>query len=453
MDKEKEFFMKIYTIALALAVVAPAVAANGYEYNTNVTSDYYTTKPAVKSGAYKTTTTTRKNGGYSNSIQNNFYYPSQGRATSSYEVVPAQTTTTTTYSSNYNGDYRTRYDDRSYNDGYVVREKQTTTRTYSTQERKYFLAHPFFQPLKGRFGSVTDVAYATNNFKFDILNGSVLDLVSGNYFADGDGNTVFPSYLSGKQETTQLLVKEDFSYGITDTLAVIAMVQYDKTKTKFKDWKDSSDPAWSAKGDSYSSSGFNLFGIGLQDRFVDNDEWIAMISGYFQHQRNTANTFIAELKAGYKIDRTTIYGLLRAGYSHLTKGNIYGAYVESDGDYMMLSYKTDTKDIIQVEGGLGAFAVLNKYFTLNGELIYGHYDWHEQLNIKGAIGWQPGDMFALNLYAMTSLYDSAKNKTKQYFNYDVNPEDFATTAAYTIGDYKLKDYNEWKIGVQAILYF
>ena len=102
--------MKIYTIALALAVVAPAVAANGY--NTNVTSDYYTTKPATKSGAYKTTTTTRKNGGYSNSIQNNFYYPSQQRATSSYEVVPAQTTTTTTYSS---GNYGAKYNNRSYN--------------------------------------------------------------------------------------------------------------------------------------------------------------------------------------------------------------------------------------------------------------------------------------------------------------------------------------------------
>lgn len=441
--------MKIYTIALALAVVAPAVAANGYEYNTNVTSDYYTTKPAVKSGAYKTTTTTRKNGGYSNSIQNNFYYPApQGtRATSSYEVVPAQTTTTTTYSSNYNGDYRTRYDDRSYDDGYVVREKQTTTRTYSTQERKYFLAHPFFQPLKGKFGSVTDFAYATNNFKFNLIDGYVLDLDQNNstygQVIGGPGAVD----VDGKAQTTQFLIKEDFSYGITDTLAVIGMVQYDSTKTKFKDYSDGSP------SDSYSSSGLNLFGIGLQDRFVDNDEWIAMISAYYQHQKDTANTFIGELKAGYKIDRTTVYGLLRAGYSRLTKGNIYGAYVEDGDNYMMLSYKTDTRDIFQIEGGLGAFAVLNKYFTLNGELVYGHYDWHEQLNIKGAIGWQPGDMFALNLYAMTSLYDSADSKTKDFFIYEVNPDGYATSAAYTIGNYKIKDYNEWKIGVQAILYF
>jgi len=428
--------MKIYTIALALAVVAPAVAAN--EYTTN----YYTTKPA----SYTTTTKTYKSGGYTNSSQSSYYSPSkQGRATSSYEVAPAQ------------------YSNNSYNDGYVVKEKKTTTRTYATQERKYFLAHPFFQPLKGKFGSVTDFAYAANSFKFDLLNANVFNLDRNSAgFDNVNPIMTYGTSLKGKEETSQFLVKEDFSYGITDTLAVIAMVQYDNTKTKFKDWKDTLDPTWSAPSDSYSSSGLNLFGIGLQDRFVDNNEWIAMISGYFQHQKDTANTFIAELKAGYKIDRTTVYGLLRGGYSRLTKGDIYGAYVEDGRDYMMLSYKTDTKDIFQIEGGLGAFAVLNKYFTLNGELIYGHYDWHEQLNIKGAIGWQPGDMFALNLYAMTSLYDSAKNKTKKYINNDVNPDttqDYIPASSvdstwfYTLGDYKIKDYNEWKIGIQAILYF
>jgi len=62
-------------------------------------------------------------------------------------------------------------------------------------------------------------------------------------------------------------------------------------------------------------------------------------------------------------------------------------------------------------------------------------------------------MFALNLYGSMALYDSAKDKTKKYFEYDVDPESFATGIAYTTGDYKIKDYNEWKIGVQAILYF
>lgn len=436
--------MKRYTMVLALIAVAPAFAAGEYGYTTSSSDGYYTTSNA-RAGTYKKTTTARKSGGYRNTIQNNFYSSQPARA-SSYDVVPRQTTTKTTYSSNYN---TRNYNDRYDNGGYVTRERQVTTRTYSSQERKYFLAHPFFQPLKGKFGSVTDVAYATNKFKFDILNASVLDLDP----ASSTYGTVIGSSdavdLSGKAETTQLLVKEDFSFGITDTLAVIIMGQYDSTKIKFKDWS-SGDAA-----NSYSSSGLNLFGIGLQDRFVDNDEWIAMVAGYYQHQRNTANTFIGELKAGYKIDRTTVYGLARAGYSRLTKGDTYGAYVEDGGDYLMLSYATDTKDVVYVEGGLGVFSVLSKDFTLNGELIYGHYDWHDQLSIKGAIGWQPGDVFALNLYASTSLYDSAKNKTKKYMQYDLNPEgDYSgLSAVYTTGDYKMKDYNEWKVGAQIIFYF
>ena len=429
--------MKIYTMVLALIATAPAFAAGEYGYATASSDGYYTTSTArAGTGTYKTTTTARKSGGYKNVIQNNFYTNSKPRATSSYEVMPRQTTTRTTYNT------------RDYDDVYVTREKQVTTRTYASQERKYFLAHPFFQPLKGKFGSVTDIAYATNKFKFDILDAAVQDvdetsatygdIIAGPGLVDG---------LSGKQETTQFLVKEDFSFGITDTLAVIIMGQYDSTKTKLKDWSN-------GDGDnSYSSSGLNLFGIGLQDRFVDNDDWIAMVAGYYQHQKDTANTFIGELKAGYKIDRTTVYGLARGGYSRLTKGDAYGAYVEDGPDYLMLSYATDTKDIIYVEGGLGVFSVLNKYVTLNGELLYGHYDWHEQLSLKGAIGFQPGDVFALNLYASTSLYDSGDGKTKKYMNYDVAPEGYSTGIAYTTGNYKMKDYNEWKIGAQIIFYF
>jgi hypothetical protein len=254
--------------------------------------------------------------------------------------------------------------------------------------------------------------------------------------------------VSGKEETSMFAVKEDLSYGLTDTLALVLMAQYDKTKVTFKDWSGG-EPA-----DTNSRSGLNLFGAGLQNRFVDNTDWIVMGEAFFQHQKDTANTFMGAIKAGYKIDRTTVYGVGRLSYTNLIKGDIYGSYVEApDGDWMMLSYKTDVKNIFQGEAGLGAFAVLNKYFTLNGELIYGFYDWHNQLNLKGTLGVQPADHFALNLYASTSLYDSAKGKTRQYINYDVNPEGVASSVVYTVGDYNIKNYNEWKIGVQAILYF
>ena len=419
--------MKKYTLAFALFAILPIVSADAaYQHNTRSNS-YYASRP-VKTNTYRTSS--RRSGGYTNTITNNFYYGGQPVARPAYA--------------------------QEYDDGYVAERKQVSKKSYSSQTRKYFLAHPFFQPLEGKFGSVTDISYAQNSFKFDILNGSVLDI---------DKTTPSPTYgqviasgnalLSGKEETSQFVVKEDFSFGLSDTLAIIGMVQYDKTKVSFKDWSGGES------ADTSTTSGLNIFGIGLQNRFVDNDKWIASIAGFFQHQKDTANTFIGEIKAGYKINRTTIYGLGRLGYSDLIEGDTYGAFVKAkDGDWLMLSYNTDVKDVVYVEGGAGVFTVLNKYFTLNGEMILGHYDWHNQLNIKGAFGWQPNDFFALNLYATTALYDSAKGKTRKYMEYDVNPDTTyfpaqskTTTLVYTTGDYKIKNYSEWKIGVQAIFYF
>ena len=429
--------MKKCTLALVLAAVLP-FAANAYEYDAG---NYYTTRPSAKPATTKTVTTSRKTGGYKNSIQNNFYYNQPTARTNSYSSTQRQAR-----SARYQPEYYDNTDRRVtvVDDSYEERSYKRTTKT--SQIRKYFLAHPFFQPLKGRFGSVTDLSYGKSDFKFDILNGAVteVDTVTDPLNPTIIGTTpVTAVNLSGKAETTQLLVKEDFSFGLSDTLAIIGMAQYDKTKVTFKDWSDGS------ASNSLSDSGLNLFGIGLQSRFVDNNEWIAMASGYYQHQKDTANIFLGELKVGYKIDRTTVYGLGRVWYANLTKGDMYGAYVKENNDWLMLTYKTDVKDIIYAEGGLGIFSVLSKDFTLNGEVVYGYYDWHNQLNVKGAIGWQPGDSFALNLYASTSLYDSAKDQTKKYLEYQTN----STGYYLTEGQYKIKDYNEWKVGAQVIFYF
>ena len=434
--------MKKYTLAFVLLAVLPVVSADAYQRTTR-SGSYYTPQQSAKTTTYKTSKTTRTNG-YTNTITNNFYYQQQQPARRRVSSVSDRNTGYYTGASDY----------QANNDNYRVVKKKTTKKTSTTQTRKFFLAHPFFQPLEGKFGSVTDISYAQNKFNFDMLNGSVLDIDrnSPNYNAIiGTDNQLA---ISGKQKTTQFVVKEDFSYGITDRLAVIGMAQYDKTKVTFKDWS-TGDPSSST-----SSSGINIFGIGLQGRIVDNEKWIAMLAGYFQHQKDTANTLLAEAKAGYKVNRVTLYGLGRLGYSDLTEGGSYGAFVKQNDDWMMLSYKTNVKEVVYLEGGIGAFAVLNKYFTLNGEMVYGHYDWHEQLNIKAAVGWQPADVFALNLYASTSLYDNAKGKIKKYMNYETNPNTSnwappyqGTTLVYTMGDYKIKDYNEWKIGVQGILYF
>ena len=446
--------MKKYMLVLAMLGIMPVIGANGYEYSDD--SAQYVVTRSDKSGSYKKTSNVRKKtGGYHNTITNNFYYT--GQPMQMPTQAPIQRRAPLEY--NDNNDY-VAYEE-PVEQKRVVRE---TRPARSSQERRYFLAHPFFQPLKGKIGSVTDLSYAKNTFKFDILNAGFKDLENGTVVS----RLPLGYTLNGKAKTSQLVVKEDLSFGLTDSLALMLMAQYDKTKVNIGDYVTNNPTPDDLSDNTMSSSGVNIFGIGLQNRFIDNDEWIAMFSGFFQHQKDAANSLVFDAKAGYKMNRTTLYGLARLGYSNLINGDTYGAFWEDpSGDWLMLSYKQNIKDVVYVEGGVGAFSVLNKYTYLGGELIYGYYDWHNQLNIKGTFGFQPSEHFALSLYGSVSLYDSAKGKTRGYMEYDVNPDIPAaglsdgvntiapgsTSLLYATGDYKINSYNEWKIGVQAILYF
>lgn len=434
--------MKKSLVALALLGIMPFVAADAAPYRSK------TSQGVQKSGTYKSGSVTRKTGGYKNTITNNFYYNAGGR--------PQQAQSVQSYGDSYDNDF-----------GSTRKVAKTTTRkTKTSQERKFFLAHPFFQPLDGRFGSVTDVSYSTANMDFTLLSANIMDLDASSPTARNvltSDYLTFTQVLKAKEKTTQFLVKEDISYGLTDTLALMLMAQYDKTEMEVKDWSDGS------AGTKTSDSGLNVFGIGLQSRFLDNSDYIGMISGYFQHQKDAANTLMGEVKIGTKVNRMTLYGIARASYSKL-EHSTYGAYMkEHSGDWLMMSFNKDSKDVFQIEGGAGLFTVFNKYMTAKAELTYGSFDWHNQLNLRGEFGIQPGDSFALNIYATTALYDSAKGKTKQYYNYDLNPEavpdtsdasipadqklDPNTKVLYTFGDYKINKYEEFKFGVQAILYF
>ncbi|MCQ2571381.1 MAG: hypothetical protein MJ165_00060 [Alphaproteobacteria bacterium] len=435
--------MKKCVVALVSLMVALSGAVNAEETGTTTST-------------YRRVSTVTKTDGRGNTITNNFYY-NQGAGRANAGKNTKTTTRTVKKSSGMKGD--SGYaggETRSYKKSESTYTKKKTT----SQMRKYFLAHPFFQPLKGKFGSVTDISFAQNSFKFDLLNGTVWDIDPSSATYSLDTPFVYGVSSGGaKIKTNQFLVKEDFSFGISDSVAILAMAQYDSTKVKLTDWTTGEPDA------STSDSGFNTFGFGLQYRFVDTNDYIGMLAAYYQNQRDTANTFMADLKFGYKIDRTTLYGLGRVSYIDLTSGNAYGAFIQDKtGDWLMMSYNTDVDSATFIEGGVGVFGVLNKYFTLNGEVLFGNYDWHNQLTLKGAFGYQPGDMFALNLYGSAVVYDSADGKVRKYYNNDVAPYSSDTQALlstcgitsnniYTIGDYKIKNYNEYKLGIQAILYF
>jgi hypothetical protein len=290
-----------------------------------------------------------------------------------------------------------------------------------TARRKYYLAHPFFQPLQGRFGLIADLGYAANSFDFR-------------------EPTLAP--IDGVFDMTQFNAKFDLSYGITDTFAVMGMARYDSTKYQI-DWTDFNEP-----DDELKDSGLNIFGLGAQWRFADTEKWIGMLSGYFEHQVDQANSLILDLKGGYKIGRSTIYGLARGWYVDFD-GDAYGVGMIDDEKAMLLAYQVGKSNAMYLEGGVGIFSVLQEDWTGNIEMIFGDYDWHNQLSLKGAIGWQPGDNFALNLYGKIALMDSADgDNVDMFWN-----EPGVTNGLEKIGMTKIDGYSDYAIGVQAIFYF
>ncbi len=333
-----------------------------------------------------------------------------------------------------------------------ARATKTTTRTTRSEvlrselKRKYFLAHPFFQPLKGKFGSVTDFGYASMGYDVKLPSTE-----SGLF--DGAGNAISFNGVGGDWKYSQFAIKEDFSFGITDRIALMAMAQYDTYESEY-DWDLGSS-------DKMDDSGLNLYGIGAQWRFADTEKWIGMASGLYQRQKDISNNFALELKAGYKVSSSTIYGVLRGWYMDFD-GEVYGNGVsgtDSEGydSILLLSY-SDNQNPIYVEGGLGVFSVLNQDWTLNAELTLGDYDWMNQASIKGAIGWQPNDWFALNLYAKASIYSSADGKDVDTYYYRSgtfldNAQSQLLTGIKNIGKSELDKYSEMSVGLQAIFMF
>ena len=325
---------------------------------------------------------------------------------------------------------------RTYQRAEPAYVSKTTYKSGSTYKksamRKYFIANPFYQPLQGQFGSVTTGEYMQGTYKFASENVDV------------------------DRKLSEWSLKEDFSYGLTDRIALQAMAKYNWDKLT---WKNSV-----GYNDTYKNDDLNLYGLGIQGRIVDTNEWISTLSGYYEHQKHGVDYFIADLKAGYKVATSTIYGLLR-GWIVDMEGDIYGDYMTNKdlNEWGMLIYDDAGDTKFMAELGAGVWTVLAEDWTLNVEGLYGFYDWHNQLSIKGAFGWQPNDWFALNLYAKTSLYDSADGKKLHLLAGDLplnqanwetamnTPWDPLTGKGHEVVE--LSKFREWSIGLQVMFQF
>lgn len=392
--------LSLLAVAVALVGIAPSYAETNWGTRAGSSADLSSapatrTRQSVNYNKYQTRSNTAT---YERQDGKNIYYTQPANRSAMYKQYASGSSSQTVRSS-----------------------RSETVRT--ELKRKYYLAHPFYQPLKGKFGSITDISYTSSSY----------DFVSENYPA-----------LDAEWKATQFAIKEDLSFGITDKIALVGMLRYEMNDYK-ADWKN--DPA-----DEGDNNGLNLFGLGAQFRVIDSADWIGEIAAYFQHQKDVANNYILELKAGYKVSRSTIYGLLRGWYIDVD-GEAYGDGLESsnsDGAWF-IAQKVDDK-AVYVEGGLGVFSVLAEDWTLNVEGLFGHYDWHNQFALKGEIGWQPNDWFSLNLYARASLYDSANDKDLKMYWYDPATPPYDTGLTY-LDKVTLDKYQEWSIGTRVIFQF
>jgi len=287
------------------------------------------------------------------------------------------------------------------------------------------LADPFFQPTTGQIGSVTDIGWTRNSYDFKV--------------------DYLPVNFDGSWEARSLFLKQDLSYGITDYLVVIGSVRlgHDEFKMSFV------DPAYSSVRN--TDSGFNQYGIGLQWKFVDNNEWVGLIGGYYQWQE-VANAFILDTKLGYKVQGSTVYGLGRMWGVNWSE-NSYGNGVTDNSDplraSLFIAFDRDVDNSVFVEGGVGIFTPLDDQWSFNLEAIYGYYDWHSQLGIFGSINYQPIETFAISLYGRVSAWDSANSGT----NFEMWWWDRNTPEALPVGNTKLSGYSDIAFGIKAFMSF
>lgn len=421
-----KFNLSMLFAATALVASAPVMAATNSGMG-GASAANLSSMPATRSNPenvnyakYETRSTTRT---YTTSGNTNgqSYYTSQPAKTNRSQMYRGYNGTTTTRTATTN-------------------RNQTVRRT---MKRKYYLAHPFFQPTEGKFGSITDIGYNTASYDLSFTpNPRVL--------ASMDDT-------SAKWSMDQIALKEDLSFGITDRFGLLLMGRYASTEYKF-DWSTAPD-------DKIKDDDIDIYGAGLQWRFTDNEKWIATLSAYYERQQDIANEFVLDLKAGYKVSKSTIYGIAR-GWLMLFDDGVYGVGmtgVDAHGNEgnLVIYYDDDADRTFFFEGGLGVFSVLDEDWTLNIEALVGNYDWHNQASIKGALGWQPNDWFALNLYAKTSFYDSADGQKLDFYVAERDPvtheyvwmTDTETGLVAPAGKAKMDKYRETSIGAQVIFYF
>lgn len=320
--------------------------------------------------------------------------------------------------------------------------RKTTTKTKASSNRAV-LADPFFQPAKGRFGSLTDLGYAQNTYDFEIT-----EALGGGW----DGVT-------GEWDANEIAFKEDLSFGITDNLVLMGMVKYASTNYEVA-WQNPSSM------DENKDSGIAIWGLGAQWKFFEDDKNVDNLGLFFQSS-DMATNIMASGKFGFKTTPdTTFYGLANLAYIKWENTSYGNGIVSNTGQVAYMAFERDVSKSVYVEGGAGVFTKLSDEWSFDAEAVFGTYSWHNQLYAKAAFYWQPNDAFALGFYGRASLWDSA-DSAKDIYTYTwcdsttsqcyidaitLDPLSLPLAAQY-VGTTEINKYQDMQIGVQGMLYF
>ena len=318
-------------------------------------------------------------------------------------------------------------------------QTQRAERARRAQNEMKVLAHPFFMPAAGRFAAISDIGWHRTTFDFVVPEiNPALATTQLSDWQDGE---------AGGWRSSQLFFKQDLVYGISDTFAIRGNVKYAIRNDARMSW-DRFDPSTAR------SSGFDQLGIGLQWRAFEDADSIAQIGLTYQWTEWT-NALALDGRIGRKMGQSTLYA--RAALWGISwRNDAYGAYMPSaGGDQYYIVFNDDAALTFVVEGAVGIFSALTRNWSVGGEFIVGHYDWHNQAAIAGTLNFQPVENFAIGLYARMSIWDDANGTgtARMWASSPGAPPAGSGGILVPVGSTNLSNYRDIMFGVRGIVYF
>ena len=296
-----------------------------------------------------------------------------------------------------------------------------------SDERKYHIASPFFQPKEKQFTSVTEIYYRNNSVDFEILPGT----------GAWEDNT-------GTYKYSGTSIVENLSFGIEDDLSILGIIQYTSADLGI-DWDTVLAPYNRDKDD---SSKIDVYGIGVQWRFMDNSVFIGTVLGAYQKLVDTADVMTVDAKFGLKLFNSTLYGFGR-GYLLSWEGTGYGFGLTNQYNQTELFVlDEDAETSFYYDLGAGLFTAINSDWSTDINLAYSYGEWHSQIYGRAAVAYQPIKNISVSLYGKFVLLDTADGFDESTVIYKDS-----ITPATTVGTAEFGKYSDIAIGLQVGILF